>query len=77
MILVRKTSAGRQYVHTVDNEYYETETSGGIPREPKVWRFAPKRGDGSRSLNNSKGIAALAHSYSDALKMIRNLEKGN
>lgn len=75
MILIRKTSNGRQYVHTVDNFY--TETLGGfdIPREPKVWRFAPRRGDGSKSLNNSRGIAALANNYHDAMRMIRDLEK--
>lgn len=75
MILIRKTSNGQQYVHTVDNTYHETSEGSAIPRQPKVWRFAPRRGDGSKSLNNSRGIAALANNYHDAMRMIRDLEK--
>ena len=75
MILIRKTSTGQQYVHTDEDTYRETLGSLAIPREPKVWRFAPKRGDGSRSLNNSRGIAALADTYHAALKMIAGMEK--
>ena len=75
MILVRKLNTGQKYIHVIDDFYRETRESPPIPHEPRAWRFSPKRGDGTRSLNNTKGIAAIAHNYPQALKLIKQLEQ--
>lgn len=75
MILIRKMSTGEQYVHTVEDVYHTTTESLPTKRESRAWRFAPKRGDGSKSLNRIRGIAALADTYHAALRMIKDLEK--